>query len=150
MQFAVMRNRNAIISAQVGAAKSTEKLRLQVDAKTWCTVISDAHFWLGLKTVIGDIEPICYGTNINQTDSTCADHVLLTLAGLFLHFSAHPEPDISHEMVKRLEKHWKDCDQELFLLALILNPYEQLSCFGPQANLNHFKCNNILLSVYFL
>jgi hypothetical protein len=89
--------------------------------------------------VIGDIEPICFGTNINQKDSTRPDQVLLTLTGLYLHFHAHPEPDVAREMTKRLEKRWKDSDQPLFLLALILNPFEMLSCFGPKADLLPFS-----------
>ncbi|KAJ7877330.1 ribonuclease H-like domain-containing protein [Mycena leptocephala] len=60
--------------------------------------------------------------------------------------SAHPE--VAAGMTTRLEKRWKDCDQPLFLLALILNPFEQLSCFGPKANLNHFNCLDLLVSMY--
>jgi hypothetical protein len=141
-----MTKRNAIISAQVGAAKSTEKQRLETEAMQWCQVIADQGFWHGLETVIGDLEPICFGTNINQKDSTRPDQVLLPLAGLYLHFLDHPEHEVAEHMVKRLEKHWKDCNQQVFLLALILNPFEGLSRFGPDANLNHFKCNSILLS----
>jgi hypothetical protein len=147
LQLSVMLHREAIIAAQVGAAKSTEKERLTEDAMEFCDLISSHAFWTGLETVIGDIEPICYGTNINQSDSTRADQVLLTLVGLFLHFKDHPEPDVATHMVKRLEKRWKSCDQPLFMLALILNPYEGLSCFGSTANLNHFKCHNLLISV---
>lgn len=147
LQLAVMLHREAIISAQVGAAKSMEKERLTEDAVQFCDLINSHAFWTGLETVIGDIEPICYGTNINQSDSTRADQVLLTLVGMFLHFKDHPEPDVATAMVKRLEKRWKSCDQPLFILALILNPYEGLSCFGSTANLNHFKCNNLLILV---
>ncbi|KAF9461681.1 hypothetical protein BDZ94DRAFT_1263077, partial [Collybia nuda] len=67
---------------------------------------------------------------------------------MFLHFDDHPEPEIATGMVERLEKQWKACDQPVFILALILNPYEGLSRFGSHANLNHFKCNNLLLSVH--
>lgn len=147
LQLAVMMHREAIIAAQVGAAKYTEKVRLTEEAVTSCNLIASHPFWVGLETVVGDIEPICYGTNINQSDSTCANQVLLTLAGMFLHFDDHPEPEIATGMVERLEKRWKACDQPVFILALILNPYEGLSRFGSRANLNHFKCNNLLLSV---
>ncbi|KAF9466987.1 ribonuclease H-like domain-containing protein [Collybia nuda] len=147
LQLAVMMHREAIIAAQVGAAKYTEKAQLTEQAIKCCDLIGSHEFWVGLETVIGDIELICYGTNINQSDSTRADQVLLTLAGMFLRFDDHPEPEIAIGMVERLEKQWKACDQPLFILALILNPYERLSCFGSHANLNYFKCNNLLLSV---
>ncbi|KAJ7576622.1 ribonuclease H-like domain-containing protein [Mycena floridula] len=150
LQLAVLRDRNAIIVAQVGATTYAEKERLSLEANTCCDLIKDTKnkFWIGLEQVLGDIEPVCYGTNINQKDSTRADQVLLTLVGLFLHFSAHPETEVSEEMVKRLEKRWKDCDQILFLLCLILNPFEGLSCFGPNANMDFFECSDLLLSLY--
>ncbi|KAE9386040.1 hypothetical protein BT96DRAFT_748139, partial [Gymnopus androsaceus JB14] len=75
------------------------------------------------------IEPICFGTNISQKDSARADQVLLTIAGIYLHFVGHPELELSGEMVQRIEKRWKDCDQALFITALVLNNFEGLSAF---------------------
>jgi hypothetical protein len=148
LKLEVMRHRSGLIKAQVGAATSSEKQCLTDDAEKHCNMIEDAGFWQGLEHVVGDIEPICYGTNINQKDSTRADQVLLTIVGMYLHFHAHPIDDVAAGMTKRLEKRWKDCDQPLFVLALILNPFEGLSCFGVQAGLNHFKCNSLLISVH--
>ncbi|KAJ6460569.1 ribonuclease H-like domain-containing protein, partial [Mycena sanguinolenta] len=148
LQFAVLQSRGAIITAQVGAAKSTEAERLKEEATHYCKLISDTGFWSGLNTVVEDIEPICYGTNINQKDSTRADQVLLTLAGLYLHYVDHPEPEVSTSLVARLEKRWKACDQPLFLVALILNPFEGLSRFGPRAQFDHFKATSIVTALY--
>ncbi|KAJ6603705.1 hypothetical protein B0H10DRAFT_1957768 [Mycena sp. CBHHK59/15] len=145
LEFAVLQNRPAIIAAQVGAATSTEAARLKEDAERFCALIRDQAFWEGLETVLGDLEPICLGTNINQKDSTRLDQVLLTIAGIYLRFAEHPEEEVRVSMLKHLEKRWKDCDQSVFLLALILNPFEKLSCFDPNANLNQIKCRNMLL-----
>jgi hypothetical protein len=119
------------------------------EATEFCELITDDQnrFWLGLESVVGDLEPICYGTNLNQQDSSRADQVLLTLISIFLHFSAHPEPEVAEGMKKRLEKRWKDSDQPLFLLCLILNPFEGISCFGPKADLSHFGFTKILIYV---
>ncbi|KAJ6607529.1 hypothetical protein B0H10DRAFT_2439527 [Mycena sp. CBHHK59/15] len=130
LQLAVLQNRTAIIEAEVGAATSTEGERLREDAERMCARIEDTGFWHGLEMVLGDLEPICLGTNINQKDSTRLDQVLLTIAGIFLRFADHAE------------------DESVFLIALILNPFEKLSCFGPNANLNQLKCRNLLISVY--
>ncbi|KAJ7444450.1 hypothetical protein FB451DRAFT_1434298 [Mycena latifolia] len=92
LRFAVMQSRGAIIAAQVGAAKSTEKQRLE-----------------------------------QETDSTRADQVLLTLARVYLHFVDHPETAVSSALVKRIEKRWADYDQPLYLVALIFNPFEATS-----------------------
>ncbi|KAJ7222722.1 ribonuclease H-like domain-containing protein [Mycena rebaudengoi] len=144
----VMQSRGALIAAQVGRATGAEKDAFITEANTFCDLIMDRTFWSSLESLIEDIEPICYGTNINQKDSTRADQVLLSLAGMFLRMLDHPEPDIAAGMTKRLEKRWKDCDQPLFLLALILNPFEQLSCFGPKAAINHFNCLDLVVSMY--
>ncbi|KAJ6533403.1 hypothetical protein DFH09DRAFT_1325710 [Mycena vulgaris] len=146
LRLAVMQSRGAIIAAQVGAAKGAEKISFTEEATKFCNLILDATFWSSLKTFIEEIEPICYGTNINQKDSTRADQVLISLAGMFLRMAEHPEPEVASGTTTRLEKRWKDCDQPLFLLALILNPFEQLSCFGPNAGLNHFNCLELLVS----
>ena len=149
LKLKVIQHRSGLIKAQVGAAKYSDKLHLTEGAEKHCNIISDHTFWNGLEQVVGDIEPICYGTNINQKDLTRPDQVLLTLVGMFLHFSAHPEPEVVKGMTKRLERRWKDCDQPLFLLALILNTFKGLTCFGEQAGLNHFKCLSMLLAVGF-
>ena len=148
LKLEVMQHCSSLIKVQVGAATSTKKLCLTEDAETHCALIADHSFWDGLEHVVGDIEPICYGTNINQKDSTRADQVLLTLVGMYLHFHNHPIPEVVTGMIKRLEKWWKDCDQPLFLLVVILNPFKGLSCFGEQAGMNHFKCNNLLIQVF--
>jgi len=139
---------SSLIKVQFGAATLTKKLCLMEDAKTNCALITDHSFLDGLEHVVGNIEPICYGTNINQKDSTHADQVLLTLVGMYLHFHNHPIPEVVTRMIRRLEKRWKDCDQSLFLLAVILNPFEGLSCFREQAGMNHFKYNNLRIQVF--
>ncbi|KAJ3791970.1 ribonuclease H-like domain-containing protein [Lentinula aff. detonsa] len=152
LKLAVLQHRGAIINAQVGAAKYSEKIRLEAEANRACDLIADQDrsysFWSRLESVVGDIEPICYGTNINQKDSTRADQVLLSIAGIYLHFADHPEHELSSDMVKRIEKRWKDCDQPLFIAAVILNPFEGLSVFGPRADLNGFKISNLTVRLY--
>ncbi|KAJ7300362.1 hypothetical protein DFH08DRAFT_828525 [Mycena albidolilacea] len=111
-------------------AKGAEKTAFTEEAEKFCTLIMETTFWSSLESLIEDIEPICYGTNLNQKDSTRADQ----------------SPRVASGMTARLEKRWKDCDQPLFLLALILNPFERLSAFGPEADLNHFNCLDLLIS----
>ena len=104
LKLAMLQQWGVIIKAQVGMATSSEKLALQANAKKHCNLISNSSFWNGLEIVIDDIEPICYATNINQTDCTHLDQVLLTLVGMYLHFAEHPEPTVQDGMKKWLEK----------------------------------------------
>ncbi|KAJ7803397.1 hypothetical protein B0H14DRAFT_3777641 [Mycena olivaceomarginata] len=53
-------------------------------------------------------------------------------------------------MVKRIEKRWSTYDQQFFLLSLVLNPWEQLSCFSNGANFDHFRLIEMATQVRFL
>ncbi|KAF8178338.1 hypothetical protein K438DRAFT_1844352, partial [Mycena galopus ATCC 62051] len=54
-------------------------------------MIMDQLFRSSLESLIEDIEPISYRTNINQKNSTRADQVLLSLVAMFLSMLEHPE-----------------------------------------------------------
>jgi hypothetical protein len=73
-------------------------------------LLDDPVFWKNLETVAEDIEPICYITNINQSDHIRPDQVLLGFAGVFLHFKRHSNPTISAGMMARIEKRWAALD----------------------------------------
>ena len=122
-------------------------MKLQDDAISHCDLIDDRDLWHRLKTVIDDLEPICLGTNMNQSDAMRPDQVLLTFAGMFLHFSKHSKPAAAARMSKRIEKRWKALDQPMFILALVLNPFEGISCFGDKAAVTPFTLNTVLLEV---
>jgi hypothetical protein len=103
LRLTVMQNRAAIIAAQVCAATGAKARQLTTDAEYWCDVIDDSMFWESLKHV-GDLEPICFATNIGQMDSTRPDTVLLSLMGIFLHFWEHPIKDVATAMSRRTER----------------------------------------------
>lgn len=148
MRRAVISRKEDIISTQVGAEKNPQKKsKLRDNAVSHCDLIDDRDFWRRLKTVIDDLEPICLGTNMNQSDSMRPDQALLTFAGIFLHFQKHSKPAVAAGMTKRIEKHWKALDQPMFVLALVLNPFEGISRFGDKAAVTPFTLNTILLEV---
>ena len=55
--------------------------------------------------------------------------------------------ECTHNITTACEKRWKDCDQPFFLLALVLNPFEQLSRFGEKAGISRFRWKDMLLEV---
>lgn len=119
--------RSEIIDAQVGAEKNAKaKAKMIATANKQCDLIENNDFWTGLQTVVDDIEPICYATNINQADRTRADQVLLCFTGLYHHFLGHSMRRVSQDMCAHIEKHWAALDQPLFVFCLVLNPYEVL------------------------
>lgn len=122
-------------------------MQLEDDANLHCDIINDSTFWSGLEQVLGDIEVICYATNLAQQGSTRADQALLSLVGVYLRFSEHPEGAVKAEMLKRLEKRWLSYDQPFYLLSLVLNPREELSCFSDDANLDYFTLKDLAVQV---
>ena len=105
MWCAVILYRPNIIAAQVGAEKNKVKVeQMTVTANKMCNLIDSGDFWTWLEQLAHNIKLICYGTNINQSDKTHLNQVLLTFAGIYLHFKEHPDLDVSFEMVKRVEK----------------------------------------------
>lgn len=147
----IISRREEIISAQVGAEKNRQKKqKLEDDAVAHCDLIDDGAFWRRLKAVVDDLEPICLGINMNQTDALRPDQTLLTFAGIFLYFQKHSKPLVAEGMMKRLEKRWKALDQPMFVLALVLNPFEGISQFGEKATISPFTLNTVLLEVSFI
>jgi len=95
---AVIVHHDEIVSAQVGTernARACQKLTDDMNSK--CDLINSTEFWNKPKMIVNNIEPICYGTNINQSDKI---QVLLMFAGIYLHFSGHPNHMIAHGMKK--------------------------------------------------
>ncbi|KAJ7235969.1 hypothetical protein C8J57DRAFT_1248072 [Mycena rebaudengoi] len=48
-----------------------------------------------------------------------------------------------------IKKHFKELDQVVFVLALVLNPFEKLSRFGDKAQIDVFKLSEELIKVEF-
>ncbi|KAJ6494246.1 hypothetical protein C8R45DRAFT_866803, partial [Mycena sanguinolenta] len=146
---AVILHRDAIIAAQVGAEKNKKKRKkMEDEANKFCDLFDSASFWKDLQTIADDIEPICYITNINQGEKTRADQVLLGFAGVYLHFKKHPDRAVATGMMKRIEKRWAAMDQAVFIMAMVLNPYERVSRFGDQAGVSVFTLRTVLIELY--
>ncbi|KAF5365841.1 hypothetical protein D9757_012806 [Collybiopsis confluens] len=151
LRMAAITQREAIISAQVGAEKNfAASMALRTAAEEQLDVIEDNSFWRNLSVVIDDLEPIGYATNICQSDKARPDVVLLAFAGMFLHFRNLPpeRSSVSKGMMKRLERRWAGFDQALMVTALILNPYERLDRFGPDAGANIMNVRATVVDLY--
>ena len=101
MRRAVISRRQDIVARQVGAEKNHQKKqKLEGDAIAHCDLINNGEFWRHLKSVVEDLEPICLGLNMNQTDSMHPDQALLTFAGIFLYFQKHSKQSVANGMAK--------------------------------------------------
>ncbi|KAL0566357.1 hypothetical protein V5O48_015656 [Marasmius crinis-equi] len=149
LRMAALSRREEIIAAQVGAEKNTrEAQKLRRAAEKQLDLIDSAAFWQRLSGVTEDLEPVCYATNICQSDRARPDIVLLAFVGMFLYFKKHPNRQVSSEMARWLERRWQGFDQEMMVAALILNPFERLDPFGPDANANPFAVQALIATFF--
>ncbi|KAG2353245.1 hypothetical protein BDR07DRAFT_1236696, partial [Suillus spraguei] len=81
------------------------------------------------------IEPLAIAVNVSQRSNTHCDQVLLLLGKLYCtyislritdnSFSFAGDEDESHpatSIINSIEKRWERTDQDLFIIALFLNP----------------------------
>ncbi|KAJ7926541.1 ribonuclease H-like domain-containing protein [Mycena leptocephala] len=156
IRAAILNHRDAIVKAQVGAETNARKrLALEEDAIYHCDLVESNAWWDKLqKIIIPDLDHICYLTNIAQSDHVHPDQFLLALVSLFLHFHGFStrqkasERGLGQRMCKRIEKRFKELDQVVFVLALILNPFEKLSRFGDKAQIDVFKLSTELVTLF--
>ncbi|KAJ7755574.1 hypothetical protein B0H16DRAFT_1722293 [Mycena metata] len=55
---------------------------------------------------------------------------------------------VAKGMMERIEKRWLALNQSIFVVAMILNPYECLERFGDMAGLNAFNLNTEVVALY--
>ncbi|KAJ3995444.1 ribonuclease H-like domain-containing protein [Lentinula boryana] len=151
LRTAAVTKRDDIIRAHVGAEKNTlAALTLRTAAEEQIEVIEGGDFWRQLAGVVEDFEPIAYVTNICQSDRARPDIVLLAFVGMYLYFKNLPSTraNVSKGMMEWLERRWAGFNQPLMIAALILNPYERLDSFGPDASANIIKVNVMITELF--
>lgn len=94
------------------------------------------------------LEPLAIANNVTQAGHTRLDHVLLTLGNLF-HIYSNPKLDtaIRTKILASLEKRWSAADQDVFILAVLFNPYIRHQCFSRSA-LSHADLYDMAERVY--
>jgi hypothetical protein len=81
------------------------------------------------------LEPLALAANITQGNAARLDIVVLTLATLWRIFTKPDkfDEDIQNAVLASVKKRWADTDQEVGILAVILNPYVRTSAFHPRS-----------------
>ena len=81
------------------------------------------------------LEPLAIAANVTQANNARLDVVLLTLGHLHRVFSDASlliESELREKVLDSLEKRWAKIDQDVFLMAIVLNPYLRLSRFNRE------------------
>ena len=138
---------NKLVEAQIGAATGKNASKFRADAEAHIDIIEDVRFWRILGVIKKDLEPIAYFTNIMQADKARPDEVIRGIAGIWLHFTSHSNVIVRDRMTAKIEHRWRQTDIELFLSALILNPYDKLALFGPKSKVSPLRATLLIAHV---
>jgi hypothetical protein len=79
------------------------------------------------------LEPLAIATNITQASFCRLDQVLLTFGHLIMQYKSMADPeDVAGctAIIESIEARWATADQEIFIAAVILNPFYKSSPFA--------------------
>lgn len=80
------------------------------------------------------LEPLAIATNITQASFCRLDQVLLNFGHLVMQYKSMADPeDVAGctAIIESIEARWATTDQEIFIAAVILNPFYKSSPFSP-------------------
>ena len=102
------------------------------------TTISDLiNHWYRLKT---HLEPLARAANLAQAAFCQLDQILLTFGSLCMHYDNLRNKDPADRpgctaIIDSIEKCWAKADQDIFIAAVILNPFIKTVPFSSQTRL---------------
>ena len=83
--------------------------------------------------VVRHLRPLGIAANITQSSFCRVDTVLLTFGHLVATYRKMNDPEDlpgCNAIIKSIERRWSKADQEIFIAAVILNPFYQTSPFA--------------------
>jgi hypothetical protein len=86
------------------------------------------------------LEPLAIAANITQASFCRIDQVLLTFGFLVMQYRALTDPDDligCNAIINSIEQRWAKADQDVFIAAVILNPFFRSSPFAPLPSFNN-------------
>jgi len=101
------------------------------------TLIKNTAFWYALAHMKTHLEPLAIATNFAQATFYCLDQILLTFRSLIAYYLKLPDvsdPGVQ-AIIASIEKQWDKADQEIFIAAVILNPFIKITPFNTSVSL---------------
>ncbi|KAH9831451.1 uncharacterized protein C8Q71DRAFT_715432, partial [Rhodofomes roseus] len=121
-------------------------------------IIDSPVFWHNLARYVliqilnrNHLEPLAIASMITQANHCRLDQVLLTFAWLYLHYKGlHDLADatVRSNVLRSIELRWGKCDQDVFIAAVILNPYHRAAPFKPSATTSRASLVLLLVRLY--
>ncbi|KAF8157696.1 hypothetical protein BJ912DRAFT_866740, partial [Pholiota molesta] len=115
----------------------TGDTRTKAKSTSMCNIIKNNHFWHSLTRVVRHLRPLGISANIIQAAFCRLDTVLLTFGYLvWTYRQMNDAEDIPGRdaIIRSIEQRWEKTDQQVFIAAVILNPFTRLAPFGKLFN----------------
>lgn len=116
--------------------------RAKAKAREMISIIqdSDNSFWNAILMVVQHLEPLAVAINITQASHCRLDEVLTTFGMLYKQFftiyQSQPSSTLAaNAVLASLARRWEKSDQDIFIVAVFLNPNLQCRLFHSQSGI---------------
>ena len=93
------------------------------------------------------LEPLAIATNITQASFCRLDQVLMTFGHLIMQYQSMTDPEDvvgCKAIIESIEARWATADQEIFIAAVVLNPFYQSTPFAALQFLTNAGIHSML------
>jgi len=106
-------------------------------------------FWSQISQLSTLMQPYCGALDKLQADKACLSDVALSFGYFIKFWEQNSDRSLAEGMISRLEKRWKNWEQPLLLLALVLHPKYRLTKFNPDLESIDFATMGTWLGYYY-
>ncbi|KAF9028151.1 hypothetical protein BDZ89DRAFT_951619 [Hymenopellis radicata] len=131
------------------------KKAAKLKAREMHEIVKDGVFWYAITKIVRHLEPLAIATNAVQGVQVGLDRVLLTFGFLAMWYrtmlddpASGADEDGVNAILASLESRWKNADQEIFIAALILNPFYRTAPFNTLSCFNNASVTRLLIALY--
>nr|GAT59230.1 predicted protein [Mycena chlorophos] len=113
---------------QIITGDSKAKARARAMVRT----IKNDTFWAAIQRMKTHLQPLALAANITQAAFCRLDEVLFTFGHLYREFdrlNQRADRHIREAVLASIERRWAKCDQDVFIVTAILNPFVDLRAF---------------------
>ncbi|KAF8975091.1 hypothetical protein BDQ17DRAFT_1441658 [Cyathus striatus] len=112
-------------------------------AESMFKVLESSLFWHAIARITRHLRPLAMACNVIQSSFCRLDTVLMTFGYLVMEYkkmilmetsdgetTSFGDTESANAIISSIEKHWEKSDQEVFIAAVILNPFYQTKPFA--------------------
>ncbi|KIJ08508.1 hypothetical protein PAXINDRAFT_88772 [Paxillus involutus ATCC 200175] len=124
----------------------TGDAKAKAKATKMTELIKDTLFWIKMH-----LEPLAFAANVTQATICTVDTVLLTFGFLVMQYKSMSEPEdteVVSAIIQSIKRRWAKCDQEIFIAAVVINPFYKTTPFSRISSLNNANIHTLLECLY--